>query len=88
MARVCLSFSSSSWMLIDLDRLGDVINHWRRTSLDLEPLSTMVGANMANLIKVPFTYCWSPSLIPKPFDWPSHIGQCLSIALLFVINGI
>lgn len=22
---------------------------------------------------VPFTYCWSPSLIPRPTDWPHHI---------------
>lgn len=26
--------------------------------------------------RIPFTYCWSPSLIPKPSDWPSHIGVC------------
>ncbi len=57
MARVGRSFSSSSEMLIDLERLGDVINHWRKTSLDLEPLSTMVEAKMANSIEVPFTYC-------------------------------
>jgi UDP:flavonoid glycosyltransferase YjiC (YdhE family) len=23
---------------------------------------------------VPHTYCWSPSLVPAPDDWPSHIG--------------
>lgn len=22
---------------------------------------------------VPHTYCWSPSLVPRPNDWPSHI---------------
>ena len=22
---------------------------------------------------VPHTYCWSPSLVPKPDDWPEHI---------------
>ena len=22
---------------------------------------------------VPYTYCWSPSLVPKPADWPDHI---------------
>lgn len=52
------------------------MNYWRKNTLNLEPLPTMVGANMANYLKVPFTYCWSPALIPKPFDWPSHIGQC------------
>jgi hypothetical protein len=47
------------------------VNYWRKNTLNLEPLPTMVGANMANYLKVPFTYCWSPALIPKPFDWPS-----------------
>ena len=23
--------------------------------------------------KVPHTYCWSPSLVPKPHDWGTHI---------------
>jgi UDP:flavonoid glycosyltransferase YjiC (YdhE family) len=23
--------------------------------------------------KVPYTYCWSPSFVPKPKDWPQHI---------------
>jgi UDP:flavonoid glycosyltransferase YjiC (YdhE family) len=22
---------------------------------------------------VPHTYCWSPSLVPKPADWPAYI---------------
>jgi UDP:flavonoid glycosyltransferase YjiC (YdhE family) len=22
---------------------------------------------------VPHTYCWSPSLVPRPYDWPPHI---------------
>jgi len=25
---------------------------------------------------VPFTYCWSPSLVPKPDDWPVYIDIC------------
>lgn len=25
---------------------------------------------------VPYTYCWSPSLVPAPLDWPSHINVC------------
>ena len=23
--------------------------------------------------RVPHTYCWSPSLVPKPADWPNYI---------------
>lgn len=29
---------------------------------------------LCRTLKIPFTYCWSPALIPKPVDWPSHIG--------------
>jgi sterol 3beta-glucosyltransferase len=43
--------------------------------LQIEPLGSMVGANLAQVLNVPFTYCWSPALIPKPYDWPSHIGR-------------
>lgn len=25
-------------------------------------------------LKIPFTYCWSEALVPKPADWPSYIG--------------
>lgn len=55
--------------------LGDIINEWR-ASLDLEPIPVTEGPNLAETLKVPFTYCWSPSLMPKPSDWPSHIDVC------------
>lgn len=54
-------------------RLGDIINKFRR-SLDLEPVSTAEGPNLADNLKIPFTYCWSPGLVPKPRDWHAHIG--------------
>uniref|UniRef100_A0A0D2Y9P7 Uncharacterized protein n=1 Tax=Fusarium oxysporum (strain Fo5176) TaxID=660025 RepID=A0A0D2Y9P7_FUSOF len=25
--------------------------------------------------EVPYTYCWSPALVPKPADWPPYIGK-------------
>lgn len=25
---------------------------------------------------VPHTYCWSPSLVPKPSDWPDYLDVC------------
>ncbi|KAE9377348.1 glycosyltransferase family 1 protein [Stipitochalara longipes BDJ] len=53
--------------------LGDVINKFRKT-LDLEPVPAMEGPNLASSLKIPFTYCWSPSLVPKPTDWPPHIA--------------
>jgi UDP:flavonoid glycosyltransferase YjiC (YdhE family) len=55
--------------------LGDIINKFRR-DLDLEPVPMTVGPVLAQVLKVPFTYCWSPALIPKPNDWPSYIDVC------------
>ncbi|KAH6628959.1 UDP-glucose,sterol transferase [Boeremia exigua] len=55
--------------------LGDIINKFRR-SLDLEAVPTTEGPVLAEALHIPFTYCWSPALIPKPADWPSHIDVC------------
>ncbi|KAJ7182617.1 hypothetical protein C8R43DRAFT_1228972 [Mycena crocata] len=55
--------------------LGDVINKWRY-SIDLEPVPISEGPSLAETLKVPFTYCWSPALVPKPADWASHIDIC------------
>lgn len=55
--------------------LGDVINEFRK-SLDLEAVPNSVGPVLAEALKVPFTYCWSPALVPKPQDWKSHIDVC------------
>jgi UDP:flavonoid glycosyltransferase YjiC (YdhE family) len=55
--------------------LGDVINDFRST-LDLEAVPNSVGPVLAEALKIPFTYCWSPALVPKPMDWPSHIDVC------------
>ena len=56
-------------------RLGDVINQWRQT-LDLEEVGMFDGPSLANTLNIPMTYCWSPALVPKPFDWPGHIDVC------------
>ncbi|KAF3017109.1 sister chromatid cohesion protein 1 [Neopestalotiopsis sp. 37M] len=55
--------------------LGDVINEWR-DKLDLEPIAFSDGPNLAETLKIPFTYCWSPALVPKPGDWGAHIDVC------------
>ena len=55
--------------------LGDIINKFRHT-LDLEPVPTTVGPTLAETLEIPFTYCWSPALVPKPADWASHIDVC------------
>jgi UDP:flavonoid glycosyltransferase YjiC (YdhE family) len=55
--------------------LGDVINKFRH-SLDLLAVPNSVGPALAEALNIPFTYCWSPTLVPKPKDWPSHIDVC------------
>ncbi|KAL8737175.1 MAG: hypothetical protein Q9181_001964 [Wetmoreana brouardii] len=54
--------------------LGDIINRFRERSLGLEPVSLMWAPGMANRLRIPYTYCWSPALIPKPRDWGPHIS--------------
>lgn len=56
-------------------RLGDVINAWRVSDLHLDPLAAAVGPDIVGLMKVPYTYCWSPALVPKPSDWGESIGK-------------
>ncbi|KAF4121720.1 UDP:flavonoid glycosyltransferase YjiC, YdhE family [Geosmithia morbida] len=53
--------------------LGDVINRFRTKVLDLSPLSLMWAPGLLNRLRIPYTYCWSPALIPKPNDWGSNI---------------
>ncbi|EHA25403.1 hypothetical protein ASPNIDRAFT_119995, partial [Aspergillus niger ATCC 1015] len=56
--------------------LGDVINQWRKQDLDLEPISMSEGPFLLRTLKVPYTYCWSPALVPKPSDWPANFDVC------------
>ncbi|KAG7053285.1 sterol glucosyltransferase [Colletotrichum scovillei] len=53
--------------------LGDLVNVWRVQSLGLEPVPSTEGHRILESLQVPFTYCWSPSLVPKPSDWGPHI---------------
>ena len=63
--------------------LGDVINSWRVKDLDLQPLSTSEGPEIIEILRIPYTYCWSPSLVPKPKDWGPNIGMnCSSTVLM------
>jgi len=80
---------SQDSMLTD-NRLGDVINGFRMKTLHLDPISPLWGHMLLSRMKVPFTYLWwlepsrilfhlltivrSPTLIPKPLDWGSHIN--------------
>ncbi|KAK5992898.1 Sterol 3-beta-glucosyltransferase UGT80B1 [Cladobotryum mycophilum] len=53
--------------------LGDVINRFREKALDLEPLALIWAPGLLQRLKISYTYCWSPALIPKPNDWGPHI---------------
>lgn len=66
-----------SYALVDMmtwQGLGDVINRFRSYSLSLEPINLMWAPGMLARLKIPYTYCWSPALIPKPKDWRNHIS--------------
>ncbi|RPA95108.1 UDP-Glycosyltransferase/glycogen phosphorylase [Choiromyces venosus 120613-1] len=66
-----------SYILVEMmtwQGLGDLVNKFRERRLGLDPISTMWAPGMVARLKVPHTYCWSPSLIPKPLDWPQHIS--------------
>ncbi|KAH6889706.1 hypothetical protein B0T10DRAFT_39116 [Thelonectria olida] len=68
-----VSYSVVEWLT--WQGLGDVINDWRK-SINLEPVPMSEGPLLAETLKIPFTYCWSPALVGKPKDWPSYIDVC------------
>ncbi|KAF1825730.1 glycosyltransferase family 1 protein, partial [Dissoconium aciculare CBS 342.82] len=53
--------------------LGDVVNRFRAKTLRLEPVSALWAPGALYRMKVPYTYMWSPGLIPKPSDWGPEI---------------
>ncbi|KAF2994984.1 hypothetical protein E8E13_003757 [Curvularia kusanoi] len=66
-----------SYALIEIlswQALGDIINRFRTKCLGLDPISRFWGPGTLQRLKVPHTYCWSPTLIPKPKDWGTHIS--------------
>ncbi|THC93158.1 hypothetical protein EYZ11_007367 [Aspergillus tanneri] len=56
--------------------LGDLINHFRKKQLGLDPLDAIRAPSINHRLQVPYTYLWSPSLLPKPQDWPDHLDVC------------
>ncbi|CAK5279180.1 unnamed protein product [Mycena citricolor] len=53
--------------------MGDLVNKFRKYTLGLEALSLRSGPSVVDRLKVPWTYCMSPALVPKPEDWKNHI---------------
>ncbi|KIW95605.1 uncharacterized protein Z519_04190 [Cladophialophora bantiana CBS 173.52] len=74
-----------TYALVDMltwQGLGDVINRFRERSLGLDPVSIMWAPGMVSRLRIPWTYCWSPALIPKPPDW----GNYIDISGFFFLN--
>jgi len=67
-------FSFAMMELLTWQGLGDLINKFRTQTLKLDPISPMWGFQLLQRLKVPYSYLWSQTLIPKPSDWPSHIS--------------
>ncbi|KAJ6630253.1 glycosyltransferase family 1 protein [Mycena sp. CBHHK59/15] len=53
--------------------VGDLVNNFRTRTLGLEPLSLRSGPSLVDRVKIPWTYCMSPALVPKPKDWKNYI---------------
>ncbi|KAI1413568.1 glycosyltransferase family 1 protein [Hypoxylon sp. FL1857] len=53
--------------------LGDLVNNFRVKTLGLDPVSTLWAPGATYRLHVPFTYLWSPGLVPKPDDWGDEI---------------
>ncbi|KAJ4479995.1 glycosyltransferase family 1 protein [Lentinula aciculospora] len=59
--------------IITWQGIGDIVNKFRKRSLGLPALSLKSGAGVLDNVKVPWTYCMSSGVVPKPVDWKSHI---------------
>lgn len=53
--------------------LGDLVNNFRVKTLGLDPVSTLWAPGSTYRLHVPFTYLWSPGIVPKPEDWGDEI---------------
>jgi hypothetical protein len=55
--------------------LGDLINTFRTSVLGLRALPPSAGPFVLERLRVPVTYAWSESLLPKAKDWKSNVGE-------------
>ncbi|KAJ6030987.1 hypothetical protein N7540_001719 [Penicillium herquei] len=69
-----VSYSVVDWL--SWQGLGGIINDWRKHELGLEGISLSDGPFLLKNLEIPYTYCWSPGLVPKPHDWPANIDVC------------
>lgn len=65
--------SYRTFEIVSLAAFGPSLNAWRRKTLQLHTL--YFGGGMSEAVvasKIPFSAMWSPSLCPKPHDWPDQ----------------
>ncbi|KAL0069223.1 hypothetical protein AAF712_003586 [Marasmius tenuissimus] len=62
--------------------IGDLVNTFRSDVLKLKTLSMRTGPGLVDTLKVPWTYCMSPALVPKPLDWKNHIADVVGFYYL------
>ncbi|CAN0830376.1 Sterol 3-beta-glucosyltransferase UGT80A2 [Linum grandiflorum] len=58
--------------------IGDLISEYRKKHLKLRP-STYLSGSHSSRMELPFSYIWSPHLVPKPKDWGTKldiVGFC------------
>lgn len=66
-----------SYLMVEMmtwQGVGDLINKFREDLLGLDSMGPVWASTIFQKLQVPFTYCWSPALIPKPVDWGSQIS--------------
>ncbi|PYH43031.1 putative UDP-glucose,sterol transferase [Aspergillus saccharolyticus JOP 1030-1] len=66
----------ASYAIVEImmwEGLGDLINKFRKRELGLDPLDAIRAPSIAHQLQVPYTYLWSPALLPKPSDWGENI---------------
>jgi len=65
--------SYSKIELLTWEGLQYLINRFREQTPGIDSINPLYGYVLFQKLKVPFTYCWSEALIPKPADWGGHI---------------
>ncbi|PYH76778.1 UDP-glucose,sterol transferase [Aspergillus uvarum CBS 121591] len=66
----------ASYAIVEImmwEGLGDLINKFRKRELGLDPLDAIRAPSIAHQLRIPYTYLWSPALLPKPSDWAENI---------------
>ena len=53
--------------------MKEIFNNLRVNIMGLEPYSPIWQLTQFNRMRVPWTYIWSPALLPKAPDWGDHI---------------